>query len=148
MPPSQLKSHHHETSKLTDVSHSAAVIHYGPQRGQCATINPEAIYLCDSGAQYLDGTTDTTRTLHFGKPTEAEREAYTLVLKGNIALDKAIFPKGTTGFALDCLARQHLWVSPTSTLDEDFEGHDADRNTRRKTDWTTDMAPAMASVHI
>ncbi|RFU74176.1 xaa-pro aminopeptidase [Trichoderma arundinaceum] len=60
-------------------------------------------------AQYLDGTTDTTRTLHFGEPTEAEREAYTLVLKGNIALDLAIFPKGTTGFALDSLARQHLW---------------------------------------
>ncbi len=69
------------------------------------------MYLCDSGAQFLDGTTDTTRTLHFGKPTEAERKAYTLVLKGVIGLDTAVFPKGTTGFALDCLARQHLWVS-------------------------------------
>ncbi|KAI8274074.1 putative Xaa-Pro aminopeptidase P [Colletotrichum sp. SAR11_57] len=49
------------------------------------------------------------KTLHFGQPTEAEKLAYTLVLKGNIALDTAIFPKGTTGFALDCLARQHLW---------------------------------------
>lgn len=91
--------------------YSAAVIHYGPERGNCATIDPNAIYLCDSGAQFLDGTTDTTRTLHFGEPTDAEREAYTLVLKGNIALDMAVFPKGTTGFALDSLARQHLWVS-------------------------------------
>lgn len=66
--------------------------------------------MCDSGAQYLDGTTDVTRTLHFGEPTAAEIEAYTLVLKGNIALDQVIFPKGTTGFALDALARQHLWV--------------------------------------
>ena len=95
---------------------SAAVIHYGPQRGNCSTIDPNAIYLCDSGAQYLDGTTDTTRTLHFGKPTDAEKEAYTLVLKGNIALDMAIFPKGTTGFALDGLARQHLWVSLAPSL--------------------------------
>lgn len=59
----------------------------------------------------MDGTTDTTRTLHFGNPSGAEKKAYTLVLKGLVALDTAIFPKGTTGFALDSLARQHLWVS-------------------------------------
>ncbi|KAL7940895.1 X-prolyl aminopeptidase [Trichoderma barbatum] len=94
---------------ISSTGANAAVIHYGPERGNCATIDPKAIYLCDSGAQYLDGTTDTTRTLHFGEPSEAEREAYTLVLKGNIALDLAVFPKGTTGFALDSLARQHLW---------------------------------------
>lgn len=74
-------------------------------------INPNAIYLCDSGAQFYDGTTDVTRTLHFGQPTDAERKSYTLVLKGNIALDMAVFPKGTSGFALDALARQFLWVS-------------------------------------
>ena len=68
------------------------------------------MYLCDSGAQYLDGTTDTTRTVHFGTPTDFEKQAYTLVLKGNMALDMAVFPKGTTGFALDGLARQYLWV--------------------------------------
>ncbi|GJC95463.1 metallopeptidase family M24 [Colletotrichum higginsianum] len=94
---------------ISSTGANAAVIHYKPERGACSVIDPAAIYLCDSGAQYLDGTTDTTRTLHFGQPTEAERLAYTLVLKGNIALDTAIFPKGTTGFALDCLARQHLW---------------------------------------
>lgn len=90
---------------------SAAIIHYKPEKGSCATIDPNAIYLCDSGAQYYDGTTDTTRTLHFGTPTPQEKEAYTLVLKGNIALDTAVFPKGTNGFAIDCLARQYLWVS-------------------------------------
>jgi Xaa-Pro aminopeptidase len=72
-------------------------------------IDPKAIYLCDAGAQYLDGTTDTTRTIHFGEPTEMERKAYTLVLKGVIALEKAVFPKGTSGFALDTMARQFLW---------------------------------------
>lgn len=101
------------------MSSSAAVIHYKPERGSCSTINPEAIYLCDSGAQYRDGTTDTTRTLHFGTPSDAEKEAYTLVLKGNIALDLAVFPKGTTGFALDCLARQHLWVSLEESMTSD-----------------------------
>lgn len=95
---------------ISSTGANAAVIHYSPERGNCATIDPKAVYLCDSGAQYLDGTTDTTRTLHFGEPTEMERKAYTLVLKGNVALDMAVFPKGTTGFALDTLARQFLWV--------------------------------------
>jgi Xaa-Pro aminopeptidase len=95
---------------ISSTGANAAVIHYTPERGNCSTIDPKAIYLCDSGAQYFDGTTDTTRTLHFGEPTEMERKAYTLVLKGHIALDVAIFPKGTTGFALDTLARQFLWV--------------------------------------
>lgn len=94
---------------ISSTGPNAAVIHYSPQRGNCAVIDPAKIYLCDSGAQYFDGTTDTTRTLHFGEPTSMEREAYTLVLKGHIALEQAVFPKGTSGFALDTLARQHLW---------------------------------------
>ncbi|KAG4414231.1 hypothetical protein IFR04_012637 [Cadophora malorum] len=94
---------------ISSTGANAAVIHYSPERGNCSVIDPTAVYLCDSGAQYFDGTTDTTRTLHFGEPTEMERKAYTLVLKGNIALDVAVFPKGTTGFALDTLARQFLW---------------------------------------
>ncbi|TVY38170.1 putative Xaa-Pro aminopeptidase P [Lachnellula subtilissima] len=94
---------------ISSTGANAAVIHYSPERGNCSIIDPKAVYLCDSGAQYLDGTTDTTRTLHFGQPTEMERKAYTLVLKGNIALDVAVFPKGTSGFALDTLARQFLW---------------------------------------
>jgi Xaa-Pro aminopeptidase len=94
---------------ISSTGPNAAVIHYKPEPGNCSTIDPTKVYLCDSGAQYLDGTTDTTRTLHFGEPTEQEREAYTLVLKGNIALELAVFPKGTSGFALDTLARQFLW---------------------------------------
>ena len=82
---------------ISSTGANAAVIHYKPERGNCSIIDPKAVYLCDSGAQYLDGTTDTTRTLHFGEPTEMERKAYTLVLKGNIALDVAVFPKGTSG---------------------------------------------------
>jgi Xaa-Pro aminopeptidase len=95
---------------ISSTGANAAVIHYKPEKGECATIDPAAIYLCDSGAQYSDGTTDTTRTLHFGEPTEMERKTYTLVLKGNIALERIKFPKGTTGFAMDILARQFLWA--------------------------------------
>lgn len=95
---------------ISSTGPNAAVIHYKPERGACSTIDPSAIYLCDSGAQYLDGTTDTTRTLHFGSPTAMERETFTLVLQGHIALDRAVFPKGTTGYALDSLARQYLWA--------------------------------------
>ncbi|KAK2803391.1 hypothetical protein FQN50_007050 [Emmonsiellopsis sp. PD_5] len=94
---------------ISSTGPNAAVIHYKAERNNCSIIDPKAIYLCDSGAQYLDGTTDTTRTLHFGEPTEKEKEAYTLVLKGMIAIDSAVFPKGTTGFALDAFARQFLW---------------------------------------
>ncbi|KEF61408.1 xaa-Pro aminopeptidase [Exophiala aquamarina CBS 119918] len=94
---------------ISSTGPNAAVIHYSPERGNCSIVDPKAIYLCDSGAQYLDGTTDTTRTLHFTKPTAMEIKAYTLVLKGVISLDRAVFPKGTTGFAIDAFARQHLW---------------------------------------
>ena len=94
---------------ISSTGPNAAVIHYKPEPGNCSTIDPKAIYLCDSGAQYYDGTTDTTRTLHFGEPTELEIKAYTLVLKGVISLDQAVFPKGTSGFAIDAFARQHLW---------------------------------------
>ena len=95
---------------ISSTGPNAAVIHYKPEKGACSIIDPKAIYLCDSGAQYQDGTTDTTRTLHFGEPSEIERTAYTLVLKGNIALERVRFPKGTTGFALDTIARQFLWA--------------------------------------
>ena len=94
---------------ISSAGPNAAVIHYSPERGNCSVIDPKGIYLCDSGAQYFDGTTDTTRTLHFGQPTELEKKAYTLVLKGVIALDQATFPKGTNGLELDILARMALW---------------------------------------
>lgn len=94
---------------ISSTGPNGAVIHYKPEKGNCSIIDPNAIYLCDSGAQFLDGTTDVTRTFHFGKPTEFEKKAFTLVLKGHIGIDTAVFPKGTSGFALDILARQSLW---------------------------------------
>ncbi|KAF1957266.1 putative Xaa-Pro aminopeptidase P [Byssothecium circinans] len=95
---------------ISSTGANAAVIHYKAEKGACSIIDPKAIYLCDSGGQYHDGTTDTTRTLHFGEPSEIEKTAYTLVLKGNMALERVKFPKGTTGFALDVTARQFLWA--------------------------------------
>ncbi|KAJ5735681.1 uncharacterized protein N7483_000806 [Penicillium malachiteum] len=94
---------------ISSTGPNGAIIHYKPEKHSCAIIDPNAIYLCDSGCQYLDGTTDTTRTFHFGQPTEFEKRAFTLVLKGCIGIDTAVFPKGTSGFAIDVLARQHLW---------------------------------------
>ncbi|KAI5072213.1 hypothetical protein GOP47_0012319 [Adiantum capillus-veneris] len=96
---------------ISSVGANAAIIHYAPDADQCAEMEPESIYLCDSGGQYLDGTTDVTRTVHFGKPSPHERTCYTQVLKGHIALDIAVFPNGTTGYALDILARIPLWRS-------------------------------------
>ncbi|KAI9014754.1 putative Xaa-Pro aminopeptidase P [Gaertneriomyces semiglobifer] len=88
---------------------NGAIIHYKPEPETCAKIDVNAMYLCDSGAQYRDGTTDVTRTLHFGSPTADEIEAFTRVLKGHIQIDMAVFPKGTTGYILDVLSRMSLW---------------------------------------
>ncbi|KAG8642492.1 aminopeptidase P1 [Manihot esculenta] len=94
---------------ISSVGPNAAIIHYSPKAETCSELDPNSIYLCDSGAQYLDGTTDITRTVHFGKPSEHERACYTAVLKGHIALGNARFPNGTNGHALDILARIPLW---------------------------------------
>ncbi|ORX33572.1 peptidase M24, structural domain-containing protein [Kockovaella imperatae] len=96
-------------STISSTGPNAAVIHYEATENDTAVIDPNQIYLCDSGAQYLDGTTDTTRTMHFGTPTEEEKLANTRVLQGHIALDRAVFPKGTSGFVLDAIARIPLW---------------------------------------
>ena len=88
---------------------SASVIHYSPPKDSKEMVKRDQVFLLDSGGQYLGGTTDTTRTLHFGKPSAEEIKAYTLVLKGHIALAQMIFPDGTNGYSLDCVARQHLW---------------------------------------
>jgi Xaa-Pro aminopeptidase len=88
---------------------NGAIIHYKPEKPSAAKITMDQMYLCDSGGQYLDGTTDVTRTLHFGNPSKEEMECFTRVLLGHIALDQAVFPTGTTGFMLDCLARLPLW---------------------------------------
>ncbi|MCE9677890.1 aminopeptidase P family protein [Shewanella sp. AS1] len=88
---------------------NAAMCHYNHNNGTPAQMTMNSIYLVDSGAQYLDGTTDVTRTLAIGEVTVEQKKMVTLVLKGHIALDQARFPKGTTGQQLDAFARQYLW---------------------------------------
>lgn len=88
---------------------NAALPHYiTPEEGS-AELYAEGLYLCDSGGQFLFGTTDITRTVPLGPCSRLEKEDYTLVLKGHIALSKAVFPKGTAGCQLDVLAREPLW---------------------------------------
>lgn len=88
---------------------NGAVIHYHPEEATKRPIGKNELYLIDSGAQYLDGTTDVTRTVHFGQPTEKERECFTRVLKGHIQLAQAVFPRLIKGNQLDSFARQSLW---------------------------------------
>lgn len=86
-----------------------AVIHYRANEKTSATIKGDGLLLIDCGAQYRDGTTDITRTLGIGDVTEFQRECYTSVLQGHIAIARARFPTGTTGHQLDALARYALW---------------------------------------
>ncbi|XP_061387070.1 xaa-Pro aminopeptidase ApepP [Musca vetustissima] len=88
---------------------NGSVIHYHPAPETNRPINDKEIYLCDSGAQYRDGTTDVTRTWHFGEPTDFQMETYTRVLKGQLTLGATIFPKKVKGQVLDTLARKALW---------------------------------------
>jgi Xaa-Pro aminopeptidase len=88
---------------------NAAICHYQPRPGKGLPVRRRGILLLDSGGQYLDGTTDITRTLTLGKPTARERELFTLVLKAHIGLARVAFPKGQTGAQLEALARQALW---------------------------------------
>lgn len=87
----------------------AAMMHYSATEASEYELKPEGMFLVDSGAQYLDGTTDITRTFILGSITEEEKRDYTLVLKGHIALASAKFLRGTTGINLDVLARRPLW---------------------------------------
>ncbi|WP_299690510.1 aminopeptidase P family protein [uncultured Vibrio sp.] len=99
---------------------NAAMCHYNhenqPEPGQ---LELNTLYLVDSGGQYLDGTTDITRTIAIGQPSDAMIKQFTLALKGHIGIARARFPQGTRGFQLDILARQHLWA----------EGFDYDHGT-------------------
>ncbi|KAK4337217.1 hypothetical protein RND71_043316 [Anisodus tanguticus] len=88
---------------------NGATIHYTPTESSDRLLSVEEMYLCDSGAQYLDGTTDVTRTLHFGVPSENEKQFFTRVVKGHINLANCIFPEGAKGSQLDILARKALW---------------------------------------
>ena len=86
-----------------------AIVHYEATDESASTLHGEGILLVDSGGQYLDGTTDITRTVTLGNPTAQEKHDFTLVLKGHLALQRAKFPVGTTGCQLDVLARLPLW---------------------------------------
>ena len=88
---------------------NGAIVHYRPSKDTSLPLDKNGILLCDSGAQYLDGTTDITRTVCFDEVENRVKECYTLVLKGLIALSSAVFPKGTSGLNLDILARSFLW---------------------------------------
>ena len=91
---------------------NGAIVHYAATPDKCAEVKPEGMLLLDSGGQYLDGTTDITRTVWLGGdiPAQAKRD-YTYVLKGHIALATVRFPRGTRGNQLDALAKQYMWAA-------------------------------------
>jgi Xaa-Pro aminopeptidase len=88
---------------------NGAIVHYRASEKSSAKLKKGSLLLVDSGGQFLDGTTDVTRTIAIGKPTQEMRDRYTRVLKGHVALGRAMFPDGTTGTQLDTLARKPLW---------------------------------------
>ncbi|MET0370595.1 MAG: aminopeptidase P family protein [Sphingobium sp.] len=114
----RLQAFREETGELQDLSFdtisgfgpNGAVVHYRVEPKTNRRIETGTLYLVDSGGQYRDGTTDVTRTVAIGTPTDEMKHRFTLVLKGHIALARAVFPKGTRGGQLDILARQYLWA--------------------------------------
>lgn len=93
-----------------------AIVHYSATEESSVEIGTDSLLLIDSGAQYLDGTTDITRTIALGEPTYEQKFHFTLVMKGHIALGSQLFPEGTRGDQLDALARQFLWNQGMSYL--------------------------------
>ncbi|MDD1534994.1 MULTISPECIES: aminopeptidase P family protein [unclassified Bradyrhizobium] len=114
-----LETFRRDTGALKDVSFptisgtgpNGAIVHYRVTRKSNRRIAPGDLLLIDSGAQYEDGTTDVTRTMAVGEPTAEMRDRFTRVLRGHIAIARAVFPDGTTGAQLDTLARQYLWAA-------------------------------------
>ncbi len=114
----RLEAFRKDTGLLQDLSFdtisgagpNGAVVHYRVEDKTNRPIETGTLYLVDSGGQYRDGTTDVTRTLAIGTPTREMQERFTLVLKGHVALARAVFPVGTRGGQLDILARQYLWA--------------------------------------
>ncbi|WP_454644337.1 aminopeptidase P family protein [Bradyrhizobium liaoningense] len=114
-----LETFRRDTGALKDVSFptisgtgpNGAIVHYRVTRKSNRRIVPGDLLLIDSGAQYEDGTTDVTRTMAVGEPTDEMRDRFTRVLRGHIAIARAVFPDGTTGAQLDTLARQYLWAA-------------------------------------
>lgn len=96
-------------STISGYAEHGAIVHYSATKESNLKLKPEGLYLVDSGGQYCSGTTDITRTISLGNTTEQEKKDFTLVLKGHIALAKAVFPYGTRGIHIDMLARKALW---------------------------------------
>lgn len=95
---------------ISCIGPNSAIIHYAPKEEKSELLDIKKIYLLDSGGQYLDGTTDVTRTVHFSNPTNEEKSAYTRVLLGNLDVERMIFPNhGISGNEIDVLARRRLW---------------------------------------
>jgi Xaa-Pro aminopeptidase len=94
---------------ISGAGSNGAIVHYRAMPETEKRLEPGTLYLLDSGAQYLDGTTDVTRTVAIGEPSAEMRDRFTRVLKGHIALALARFPRGTTGTQLDAFARRALW---------------------------------------
>jgi Xaa-Pro aminopeptidase len=115
----KLRQFREETGALKDLSFdtisgagpNGAVVHYRASEATNRPLEGNSLYLVDSGGQYQDGTTDITRTVAVGTPTAEMRDRFTRVLKGHIALSRAVFPVGTRGSQLDTLARQYLWAA-------------------------------------
>ena len=114
----KLESFREDTGLLKDLSFESisgagsngAIVHYRVSKATTKKLESGTLYLIDSGGQYVDGTTDITRTIPIGTPDMEMRKSFTLVLKGHIALSMVRFPVGTTGHALDALARMALWA--------------------------------------
>ncbi|MDR6952239.1 Xaa-Pro aminopeptidase [Ancylobacter sp. 3268] len=114
-----LETFRRDTGLLKDVSFpsiagagpNGALPHYRVSEASNRRLNPGELFVIDSGAQYEDGTTDVTRTLPVGMPDDEMRDRYTRVLKGHIAVARAVFPQGTSGAQLDPFARQFLWAA-------------------------------------
>lgn len=96
-------------ANISAYGENAALPHYSAVPGEDAELKPRGFYLIDSGGQYTHGTTDITRTVPLGELTTLEKEDYTIVLKGMIALSRCIFPKGSKGCNIDAIVRQPLW---------------------------------------
>ncbi|HZY22555.1 MAG TPA: aminopeptidase P family protein [Beijerinckiaceae bacterium] len=96
-------------STISGSGPNGAIVHYRVTNRTNRALKPGELFLLDSGAQYEDGTTDITRTVAVGRPSEEMRDRFTRVLKGHIAIARAVFPKGTSGAQIEALARQALW---------------------------------------
>ena len=126
-----------------------AIVHYSASPESASTLNAEGLLLVDCGGQYLDGTTDITRTMSLGNTTASEKHDYTLVLKGHLAIGRAIFPVGTRGSQLDALARIYQWQEMMTYLHGTGHGvghflgvHEGPQNIRLNENPTT-LKPGM-----